>query len=65
MSDAEDLLRRLVKETPFTPTETGLDLHVSFALIKEMQAAIKPTEDAKLRGNPEAHGKLRAKPVTK
>lgn len=47
IADLRGLLRKLVKETPFTPTETGLDLHISFALIHEMQAAVKSPEDLK------------------
>jgi hypothetical protein len=37
-----ELVRRLVKETPFTPSRAGLDLHVSFELMRELQEAAKP-----------------------
>lgn len=43
--EIKKLMRRLVKETPFTPTATGLDLHVSFDLLREMQDAVRGMGD--------------------
>lgn len=39
--EGRDLVRRLVKETPFTPSSGGLDLHISFEFMRELQEVIK------------------------
>ena len=43
--EAREIIRILVKETPFKPSENGILIEINFDLIKRMQAVVRGKDD--------------------